>query len=82
MDKFRNTALKHRLGKIAVGNYGFNSLARFALSYEISPTKELSWMDKFHNTALKLRLGKIAVGNYGVASFARFALSREISSDK
>ena len=31
----RNTALKHRLGQIAVGNYGFISLARFALSHAI-----------------------------------------------
>ena len=36
-----NTALKHRLGQIAVGNYGFISLARFALSYAISALKLL-----------------------------------------
>ena len=40
-DKFRNTALKHRLGRIAVGNYGFIFLAHFALSCKISLCKKI-----------------------------------------
>ena len=39
LDKFRNTALKHRLTQIAVGNYVFISFARFALSCKISRRK-------------------------------------------
>ena len=37
--KSSDTALKHRLGRIAVDNYGFTDLACFALSRTISATK-------------------------------------------
>ena len=54
LDKFRNTALKLRLARIAVGNYGFISLACFALSCKISRRKIC--LDKFRNTSLNRRL--------------------------
>ena len=77
LDKFRNTALKHRLTQIAVGNYVFISFARFVLSCQISRCKIAKL-----NTALKHRLAQIAVGNYVFISFARFALSCKISRRK
>ena len=80
LDKFRNTSLKLRLARIAVGNYGFISLACFALSYEISRCK--TCLDNFRNASLNRRLVALVVCKYALRLRAQFALSCKISRRK
>ena len=85
------TALKHRFGRLGVGNYTVAFLTRFALSCENSATgchrEKFPKFSEFRvclhahvTTALKHRFGRLEVGNYTVAFLTRFALSCENSA--
>ena len=82
---YETTSLKHRFGRLGVGNYTVAFLTRFALSFKNSPTRNR--LDKFRNSQnfarclqrprkcfVVGRRSRLDVCKYAVASFATLRL--------